>query len=381
MIYLDYNATTPVAREVLDAMLPYFTDKFGNAASRTHLAGWEAAEGVEQARQQVAGLLGCEPAEIVFTGGATEAINLALKGAFDAAAKSQGRKHIITVQTEHKAVLDSCRYLQEVRGAEVTYLGVDKQGHIDLQELAAAIRPDTLLVAVMYVNNETGLINPVKEVGEICRKHGVLFFCDAVQAVGKVPVVPAELGVDMLAFSAHKIYGPKGVGALYIKNNTPLCEQMSGGGHERKRRSGTLNVPGIVGLGQAAGLAAQHLPQEVQRIKKLRDRLEERLRNELDEVYINGDAQNRVAQVSNLLIKNIVAEDLLLALSTHVAISAGSACTAAEVLPSHVLTAMHLPAEDALASVRISLGRPTTEEEIDRAAGRIIAAVKQLRGA
>ncbi len=381
MIYLDYNATTPVAKEVLDAMLPYFAEKYGNAASRTHLAGWEAAEGVEQARQQVADLLGCEPAEIVFTSGATEAINLALKGAFDALSEPQGRQHIITVQTEHKAVLDSCRYLQEVRGAEVTYLGVDGQGHVDVQELAAAIRPDTLLVAMMYVNNETGLINPVKEVAAICREHGVLFFCDAVQAVGKIPVVPAELGVDMLAFSAHKIYGPKGVGALYIKKGTPLREQMSGGGHERKRRSGTLNVPGIVGLGQAAGLVAEAMPQDVQRIASLRDRLEERLRNELDEVYVNGDAQNRVAHVSNLLFKNIVAEDLLLALSTHVAISSGSACTAAEVLPSHVLTAMHLPAEDALASVRISLGRPTTDEEIDAAAGRIVAAVKQLRGA
>jgi len=263
MIYLDYNATTPVAKEVLDAMLPYFTDKFGNAASRTHLAGWEAAEGVEEARQQVADLLACEPAEIVFTGGATEAINLALKGAFDAVAERQGRKHIITVQTEHKAVLDSCRYLQEVRGAEVTCLGVDKQGHIDLQELAEAIRPDTLLVAMMYVNNETGLINPLKEVGAVCRQHGVLFFCDAVQAAGKIPVIPAELGVDMLACSAHKIYGPKGVGALYIKKETPLREQMSGGGHERKRRSGTLNVPGIVGFGQAARLASQTMSQDV----------------------------------------------------------------------------------------------------------------------
>ena len=378
MIYLDYNATTPVAAEALEAMLPYFREKYGNAASRTHLPGWDAADAVEKARVQVAGLLLASPQEIVFTSGATEAINLAIKGAFDLALK-EGKKHIITVKTEHKAVLDTCRYLEEVRGAEITCLEVDGKGHLNLEELSASIRKDTFLLAAMYVNNETGLIHPVQEIAAICRQHQVLFFCDATQAVGKIQVSPSAAGIDLMAFSGHKIYGPKGVGALYVKDGITIREQQSGGQHERKRRSGTLNVPGIVGLGAAVALVEDCLQEDARRLDRLRDRLERGLMTALAEVSINGDHDNRVPHVSNMLFKHIASEDLMLALSTHVAMSSGSACNAASVRPSHVLTAMGLAADDAMASIRFSLGRPTTETEIDLAIEKITETVNRLR--
>ncbi len=378
MIYLDYNATTPVAQDVLDAMLPYFKDLFGNAASRSHLMGWDAKEAVDVSRRQIAGLIGAHPKEIVFTSGATESVNLALKGVYEHCSK-QGKNHIITLKTEHKAVLDTCEYLSKYRNADISYLDVDKNGNIDLKQLKNSIRETTVLVAIMQVNNETGLIHPVEKIAGICNKNEVLFFTDATQAVGKIKVNPRESGIDLMAFSAHKIYGPKGIGALYIREGIDIVEQLNGGAHERKRRSGTLNVPGIVGFGKAAEIAEKQLDTDAQKLKKQRDYLENSLISSLKDVRINGSTTNRIAHVTNLMFKNVASEELLLALSTHIALSSGSACNSASVLPSHVLKAMHLSDDEALSSIRFSLGRPTTDEELEIVIEKVIAAVKRLR--
>jgi len=370
MIYLDYNATTPCDPRVLDAMLPYFTEKYGNAASRTHAYGWIADEGVEQARRYIAGLLHAEPQEIVFTSGATEGCNLALKGVFEMyAAKGN---HIITCATEHRAVLDTCRRLER-KGAQVTYLGVDAGGLIDLAALEAAIRPETILIAVMYANNETGVLQPVRDIGRIARQHGVLFFSDATQAAGKTAVDVQEDGIDLLALSAHKFYGPKGVGALYIRRRDPrvrLMPQIDGGGHERGYRSGTLNVPGIVGMGKAAALAAAEGVADAERLKMLRDRLEESL--VAHGAKVNGSRAMRLAHVSNLSFEGMAAERLVSGLNGALAFSVGSACTSARKEPSHVLEAMGLDEDRLKGAIRLSLGRFTTEAEAEQALNLIL---------
>jgi len=378
MIYLDYNATTPVNEEVLEVMLPFFTQFYGNAASRTHLPGWDAREGVDKARKQVANLIQVDPKDIVFTSGATESINLAIKGLYEIARK-QGKNHIITVKTEHKAVLDTCAYLEKNHEAEITYLEVDTKGNIDLKTLENTIRKNTALVSIMYVNNETGLIHPVDKIAKICAISEVIFFSDATQAVGKMEVYPQESGIDMMAFSSHKIYGPKGIGALYIRKGISIQEQQNGGQHERKRRSGTLNVPAIAGFGKAAEIAQKNYATDTQQLKHQRNYLESQLLTALDHVIINGDTTNRMPHISNLLFKGIVAEDLMLALSTHIAVSSGSACNSASILPSHVLKAMHLSDEDALSSIRFSLGRPTTDDEINQTVKKVVEAVLRLK--
>lgn len=378
MIYLDYNATTPCDPEVVDAMLPYFREKFGNAASRTHPYGWVADEGVEQARKQVAAMIGAVPQEIVFTSGATEACNLALKGVWEMYA-AKGR-HIITVATEHKAVLDTCRQLQR-KGAEITVLPVDDQGLIDLAELEAAIKPETVLIAVMYANNETGVLQPVAEIGRLAKQYKVLFFTDASQAAGKIPVNVDAAGIDLLALSAHKFYGPKGVGALYVRRRDPrvrLLPQMDGGGHERGYRSGTLNVPGIVGLGKAAGLSMGQMESEQRQLRGLRDIMEQKLLA-LDGALVNGSKQQRMAHVCNLSFAGVKAERLVAALNSRLAFSVGSACTSASREPSHVLEAMGLGEEREKGAIRLSLGRFTTAEEVQQAVASISEAVTALR--
>lgn len=370
-IYLDYNATTPVDSRVLETMLPWFSEQFGNAASRTHLYGWEAAEAVEIARRQVARILGATEKEIVFTSGATESNNLALMGVFEASSK----KHFITVQTEHKAILDVCTHLEKI-GGEVTYLAPDTDGLITPQQVSDALRPDTALVSVMWSNNETGVIQPIRELVRVCNERGVLFHSDATQAVGKLPV--SVEGIDLLSLSAHKLYGPKGIGALYVRKGTPLRIQMHGGGHERGRRSGTLNVPGIVGLGKAAELAQQTLIQEAERLSALRDQLETQLLHQIPGTRVNGSRASRLPQVSNLAFEAVDGEALLINL-TRIAVSNGSACTSASVLPSHVLKAMGLSDDLAHASVRFSLGRYTTEEDIAEAISHVVAMVAKTR--
>jgi len=340
-VYLDYNSTTPCDPRVVEAMLPYFTGKFGNAASRNHARGWEAEEAVELGREQVAALIGAEPKEIVFTSGATEADNLAIKGVFEAyAAKGN---HIITVATEHKAVLDSCHHIERM-GGEVTWLGVNDGGLIDLNELEAAIRPTTILIAVMFANNEIGVIQPVRAISAIARKHSVPFFSDATQAVGKIPVDVNADGIDLMALSAHKLYGPKGVGALYVRRRDPrvrLTAQMDGGGHERGMRSGTLNVPGIVGFGKACALCGREMETDRQRIQPLRDRLERALLA-LDGARVNGSREHRLPQVTNISFEGVDGDALLAGLGKNVALSSGSACTSASMEPSYVLKALGL---------------------------------------
>ena len=323
MIYLDNNATTATDPRVLDTMLPYFYEKPGNAASRSHPYGWVATEAVDLAREQCAQYFGAEKREMIFTSGATEAINLAIKGVFEMYHRKG--KHIITVTTEHKAVLDTCHALEK-RGGEVTYLSVDQQGLIDLEELEAAIRPDTILVAVMWANNETGVIQPIKQIGSLCDRKGVLFFSDATQAVGKIPIRPKELGVHLLAFSAHKFYGPKGVGGLYVNHRAPrvrLTPQLDGGGHEGGFRSGTLNVPGIVGMGKAIELAEQAMKETNEQLQIWRDQLEERLMNELEEVYLNGHPNDRLGHVSNLVFRFVDAEALMATFNRDIAFQPG----------------------------------------------------------
>jgi cysteine desulfurase len=377
-VYLDYNATTPCDARVVEAMLPYFTENFGNAASRTHYYGWQAEEAVELAREQVAALIGSEPKEIVFTSGATESDNLALKGVFEAYA-SKGN-HIITCVTEHKAVLDTCKQLEK-KGARVTYLPVNRDGLVDTGELESAIDTHTILIALMFANNELGVIQPVKAIGEIARKHGVLFFTDAAQAVGKIPVSVNEWGIDILSLSAHKMYGPKGVGAIYMRRKNPrvkLQAQIEGGGHERAVRSGTLNVPGIVGLGKACELARKEMEADSARLSQLRDKLERILLEEGD-VYINGNQFNRLPHVSNIGFGSASGEALMLACNKDIAVSSGSACSSASMEPSYVLKAIGLSDEEAYGSLRFSLGRFTTEEEIDHVARVLITELRKIR--
>jgi len=378
-VYMDNNATTPCDPRVVEAMLPYFTRYFGNAASRTHAYGWQAEEAVKWAREQVAGLLGAEPGEIIFTSGATEADNLAIKGVFGMY-KSKGN-HLITVATEHKAVLDTCAHIEK-EGGEVTYLPVNAEGFVDLTALEAAIKPSTILIAVMYANNETGIVQPIKEIGTIAKKHGVLFFSDTVQAAGKIPVDVNRDGIDIASVTAHKIYGPKGVGALYVRRKNPrvkLTPQLDGGGHEKGIRSGTLNVPGIVGFGKAAALALEDLATERPRLEKMRNKLEKALL-QLGGVQINGAGANRLPHVTNLSFMHAESERLMMGLNKNVALSSGSACTSAFLAPSYVLKAMGLTDEAALASLRFSLGRFTTEEEVDYVIEQVARGVRDMRG-
>jgi cysteine desulfurase len=369
-VYLDHNSTTPCDARVVEAMLPYFTTIFGNAASRSHAFGWEAEEAVELAREQVAHLIGAGPKEIVFTSGATEGDNLAIKGVFEAYA-GKGN-HVITVATEHKAVLDTCHHLEKL-GAEVTWLPVDNEGLISLAGLEAAIRPTTVLISVMYANNEIGVIQPIREISAIARRRGVIFFTDATQAVGKIPADVDKDGIDLMAFSAHKLYGPKGVGALYVRRKNPrvrLTAQMDGGGHERGIRSGTLNVPGIVGFGKACAICEQEMEAEGRRTAALRDRLEQGLLA-LKGAKVNGSRLYRLPQVTNISFQDADGEALLAGLGKNVALSSGSACTSASMEPSYVLKALGLDDELAHSSLRLGLGRFTTEEEVEYAIGQI----------
>jgi len=376
-IYLDNNATTPLDPRVLEAMLPYFTNKFGNAASRNHAFGWVAEEGVDYAREQVAKLIGCTEKEIIFTSGATEADNLGIKGVFEM--YSDKGNHIITATTEHKAVLDTCKHLEK-QGARVTYLKVKEDGLIDLAELEAAMTPETILVTIMYGNNEIGVIQPIKEIAAIAHKHGALFFTDATQAVGKIPVNVIEDGIDLMAFSAHKMYGPKGVGALYVRRKNPrvkVTSQMDGGGHERGMRSGTLNVPGIVGLGKACELCRLEMADEAVRLSALRDKLETSL-NTMEESYVNGNVEHRLPHVANISFKYVEGEGLMMAMK-DLAVSSGSACTSASLEPSYVLKSLGLSDDLAHSSIRFGLGRFTTEEEVDYAIENTKKAVNHLR--
>lgn len=378
-VYLDNNATTPCDPRVVEAMLPYFYEHPGNAASRSHPFGWEAEAAVDIARQQIADLIGADEKEIIFTSGATESDNLAIKGVFEMYARKG--KHIITCKTEHKAVLDTCKVLEK-RGAEISYLEVASDGLINLQELEALIRPDTILVSIMWANNETGVIQPMREIGEICARKGVLFMSDATQAVGKIQVNPREHGVHLMAFSAHKMYGPKGVGALYVSRKDPrvkVTAQMDGGGHERGMRSGTLNVPGIVGFGKAASIAKHEMQQDAERLSKLRDKLESRLKSEMEEVYINGNISHRMPHVTNMSFKHVEGEGLMMTFNQDIALSSGSACTSASLEPSYVLVALGLGDDLAHSSLRFSLGRFTSEADIDFAIEAIKKGVNHMR--
>ena len=378
-VYLDNNSTTPCDPRVVDTMVPYFYQKPGNSASRNHPFGWEAEEGVDYAREQIAALLKVDPKEIIFTSGATESDNLAIKGVFEMY-RSKGN-HIITVTTEHKAVLDTCYKLTEA-GAEITYLKVAEDGLIDLAELEAAIKSTTILVSVMWANNETGVIQPMKEIGDICEKHGVLFMSDATQAVGKIPTYPKEIGVHLMAWTSHKMYGPKGVGALYVSRKSPrvkVTAQMDGGGHERGMRSGTLNVPGIVGFGKAAEIARLEMHADAERLSKLRDRLEHELTSRLEECYINGNVDHRMPHVTNISFKHVEGEGLMMTFNQNIAVSSGSACTSASLEPSYVLVALGLGDDLAHSSIRFSLGRFTTDEEVDFAVEKLVAGVNHMR--
>ena len=377
-IYLDHNATTPCDPRVVDAMLPYFTDHFGNSASRNHPFGWQAEEAVDYAREQVAKLIGADPKEIIFTSGATEGDNLAIKGVFDM--YSSKGNHIITATTEHKAVLDTCKHIEKT-GGEVTYLEVNAEGLINLEELEAAIKPSTILIAIMYANNEIGTIQPVREISKIAKKRGVLFFTDGTQAVGKIPVDVSKDGIDLMAFSAHKMYGPKGIGALYVRRKNPrvkVTAQMDGGGHERGMRSGTLNVAGIVGFGKACEIAMQELQTETERVSKLRDKLENALLS-LEEAYVNGSREHRLPHVSNISFKYVEGEGLMMGFNKDIAVSSGSACTSASLEPSYVLKALGLGDDLAHSSLRFGLGRFTTEEQIDYTVEQVSKTVNKLR--
>ena len=379
MIYLDNNATTPCDPRVVEAMLPYFYEQPGNAASRNHALGWVAEQAVGTARQQLADLIGVAAKEIVFTSGATESDNLAIKGVLQQYRRKGN--HIITVKTEHKAVLDACAQAERL-GAEVTYLNVDGQGLIDLGELEEAIRPDTILVSIMWGNNETGVLQPMAEVGAICEKHGTLLMSDATQVVGKLPCHPREAGVHLMAFTAHKMYGPKGIGALYLSRRQPkvsVAAQLHGGGHEQGFRSGTLNVPGIVGFGQAAAIAVQEMEEEAGRLRLLRDRLEQELLTAVDAARLNGHAGQRLPHVCNLAFQGVDSESAMMMFGQHLAVASGSACTSASVEPSHVLMAMGLTTAEAHGSLRFSLGRYTESADIDQAVALVREAVERTR--
>jgi cysteine desulfurase len=376
-IYLDNNATTPMDPRVLEAMLPYFNEKFGNAASRNHPFGWAAEEGVDYAREQIAKLINCSEKEIIFTSGATESNNLAIKGVFEMYAEKGN--HIITATTEHKAVLDTCAHLEKL-GASITYLQVKADGLIDLKELSNAITDKTILVSIMYGNNEIGVIQPMKEIAAITRSKGVLLHTDATQTVGKIPVDVEADGIDLLSFTAHKMYGPKGVGALYVRRKNPrvkVTAQMDGGGHERGMRSGTLNVPGIVGFGKACEIAMQDMEKDTIRLSAMRNRLEKSL-IELEESYINGNTDHRLPHVTNISFKYVEGEGLMMAMK-DLAVSSGSACTSASLEPSYVLKSLGLNDDLAHSSIRFGLGRFTTDEEIDYAIECTKKAVTKLR--
>ena len=377
-IYLDYNSTTPCDPRVVEAMLPYFISAFGNAASRNHPLGWQAEEAVELAREQVAKLVGAETKEIVFTSGATEAVNLALKGVFET--YSGKGNHIVTCNIEHKAVLDTCQRIEKM-GGEVTYLKVKPSGIIDLKELESAIKPTTILVAVMYANNEIGTLMPIREISAFAKKKGVLVFSDATQAVGKIPVDVIQDGIDLMAFSAHKLYGPKGVGALYVRRKDPrvkLAPQIDGGGHERGIRSGTLNVPGIAGFGKACEIAFNEMKEAGQRLKQLRDKLENALL-QIEETYLNGDKNQRLPNVTNISFRYVEGDALMMGFNKNIAVSSGSACTSASPEPSYVLKALDVGDDLARSSIRFSLGKNTTEEEIDYTIAEITNTVNKLR--
>jgi len=376
-IYLDNNATTPLDPRVLEAMMPYLTEVFGNAASRNHPFGWAAEEAVDYAREQIAALINCDPKEIIFTSGATESDNLGIKGVFEM--YSQKGNHIITATTEHKAVLDTCKHIEKL-GGRVTYLPVNSEGLISLEELEAAMTPQTILVTIMYGNNETGTIQPIREIAAIAHKHGALFMTDGTQAVGKIPVDVIADGIDLMAFTAHKMYGPKGVGALYVRRKNPrvkVTAQMDGGGHERGMRSGTLNVPGIVGLGKACELARLEMAADAERLSKMRDQLESELLK-MEESYVNGSREHRLPHVANISFTYVEGEGLMMGVK-DLAVSSGSACTSASLEPSYVLKALGLSDDLAHSSLRFGLSRFTTDEQIDYAINHVKEAVTKLR--
>jgi len=377
-IYMDSHATTRTDPRVLEAMIPYFTEYFGNAASRNHSFGWEAEQATEKSRKQIADLIGATAKEIVFTSGATESNNLALKGIAEMYAERGN--HIITQVTEHKAVLDTCKHLEK-EGARVTYLPVQTNGLIDLDQLRDAITDKTILISIMYANNEIGVVQPMKEIGKIAKEKGILFHSDGVQAVGKIPLNVVEDGIDVLSLTAHKLYGPKGVGALYVRRRNPrvqITSQMDGGGHERGMRSGTLNVPGIVGLGAACEICKRDMPEESKRLSFLRDKLKDKLMGALDEVYINGTMEHHLPHNLNISFAYVEGESLLMGIN-DIAVSSGSACTSATLEPSYVLKALGAGDDLAHSSIRFGLGRFNTEEEVDYVANKVIDVVKKLR--
>lgn len=378
-IYLDNHSTTPMDPRVLESMLPYFTEKFGNAASRNHAFGWDAEEGVEAARKQIAKLIHADAKEIVFTSGATESNNLALKGVVEM--YHEKGDHIITSSTEHRAVLDTAKTLEAKRGVKVTYLPVDKFGMVNPEDVRNAITDKTILISVMFANNEIGTINPVKAIGKIAKEKGILFHCDATQGVGKVPIDVQDMGIDLMSFSAHKIYGPKGVGALYVRKKNPrvrIAAQMDGGGHERGMRSGTLPVPLIVGFGKACELCEQEMSADAARLSVMRDRLHATITKALEEVYLNGHPTERLPHNLNISFAYVEGESLLMGCK-EIALSSGSACTSATLEPSYVLRALGVGAELAHSSIRFGLGRFTLDEEVDYAGKRIIEVVTKLR--
>jgi len=377
-IYMDNHATTPVDPRVFEAMRPYFCEEFGNAASRSHSFGWRAAEAVKMGREKVAQLIHAEPEEIIFTSGATESDNLAIKGV--AWAYAEKGKHILTCTTEHKAVLDSCKRL-ESEGCQVTYLPVERDGRVNPTRLIEAITDKTILITIMFANNEIGTIHPIAEIGRIAKERGIVFHCDAVQALGKVPVDVQELGIDLLSISAHKMYGPKGIGALYVRRKKPrvrLLPVIDGGGHERGMRSGTLNVPGIVGLGTACEICQAEMAEESARLAALRNKLQNDLLAHLDEVYVNGNLEHRLPNCLNMSFAYVEGESLMMGLE-DVAVSSGSACTSATLEPSYVLRALGVPAELAHSSIRFGLGRFNTKEEVDYVAEKVVKVVNRLR--
>lgn len=377
-IYLDNNATTQVDPKVLEAMLPYFCEKFGNAASRNHAYGWEAEDAVDKARHQVADVIGAESKEIIFTSGATEGNNIAIKGI--AAMYADRGKHVISQVIEHKAVIDPCKWLEQ-QGFRVTFLPVDRYGLVDLDELKAAMTDDTILVSIMHGNNEIGTLHPIGEIGAICKAHGAFFHTDCCQTFGKVPIDVKEMGIDLLTCSGHKIHGPKGIGAMYVRRKKPRvrCEAvLHGGGHERGMRSGTLNVPGIVGLGEAAEMCRAHMATEVEQLRKLRDRLKDGLFSRLDEIYLNGHPTERTPNNLNISFAYVEGESMMMGFK-EIAVSSGSACTSASLEPSYVLKALGVGDELAHSSIRFSVSRFNTAEEIDLAIERVVETTNHLR--
>ena len=378
-IYLDNNSTTPVDPRVVDTMVPFFYEIPGNAASRSHPFGWKAEEAVDYGREQIANLINADPREIIFTSGATESDNLAIKGVFEMYRRKGD--HIITLETEHKAVLDTCKKIEKM-GGSVTYLKVERDGIVDLNKLRDAITDKTILISIMWANNETGVIQPMKEIGDICAEKGILFMSDATQAVGKIPVDPKEVGVHLMAFTSHKMYGPKGVGALFVNRKNPrvkVTAQLDGGGHERGMRSGTLNVPGIVGFGKAAEIAKKEMHQDAERLSVLRDKLQTNLMSRLEEVYINGSVDHRMPHVTNLSFKHVEGEGLMMTFNQNIAVSSGSACTSASLEPSYVLMALGLGDDLAHSSIRFSLGRFNTEDDVDFAVDALVKGVTHMR--